>query len=337
MLPHSERDPWRRVWVSSFAVLLIIIAGTVAYMVLGLTFIDALYQTITTISTVGFREIGNTTTAWKITTMVVIVVGAGSALYTLGVVLENLVEGRLSDRLGRRRMERKVAAMQDHVIICGWGRVGRAIHETLADAGHTAVVIDIDPARAATAGDAVVLGDATDDDVLREAGIDRARCLVVALVNDSDNVYVTLSARGLRPDLLIVARARTDSAYAKLLQAGANRVVNPQQIGGARMAALAIQPAVADFLDVVMHDGGMEFRLAEARIVAGSALVGRTVQDAQIRDATGALVLAVREPDGSFVTNPSPSQTLRADQVLIVIGTAGEVGSLQAIASGAAD
>ncbi|MDP1793444.1 MAG: potassium channel protein [Acidimicrobiales bacterium] len=334
MPPPLEHDPWRRVWVSSFAVLLIVIAGTAAYMVLGLSFIDALYQTVTTISTVGFREIGEPTTAWKLTTIVVIIVGAGSALYTLGVVLENLVEGRLSDRLGRRRMERRVAGMKDHVIICGWGRVGRAIQESLSAAGDMAVVIDVDPARAASAGDSVVLGDATDDDVLREAGIERARCLVVALVNDSDNVYVTLSARALRPDLLIVARARTESAYAKLLQAGANRVVNPQQIGGARMAALAIQPAVADFLDVVMHDGGMEFRLAEARISEHSMLVGRTVQDAQIRDATGALVLAVREPDGTFLTNPSPTQTLCAEQVLIVIGTEGEISSLQSIAAG---
>jgi voltage-gated potassium channel len=334
MTPVSERDPWRRVWVSSSAVLLIIVAGTAAYMVLGLSVLDALYQTVTTISTVGFRELGDTTAAWKVTTIVVIVVGVGFALYTLGVVLENVVEGRLSDRIGRRRMERRISEMQDHVIICGWGRVGRAIRASLGNSGHESVVIDVDPERAASAGDRVVLGDATDDDVLRRAGIERARCLVVALVNDSDNVYVTLSARALRPDLLIVARARTEAAYSKLLQAGANRVVNPQQIGGARMAALATQPAVADFLDVVMHDEAMEFRLAEARIASESPLVGRTVQDAQIRDQTGALVLAVREPDGSFVTNPSAAQLLRAQQVLIAIGTAAEIASLQSVAEG---
>ncbi len=335
-MPERTHDQWRRVQVSSIAVLLIVAAGTVAYTVLGLSLIDALYQTVTTISTVGFREYGVTTTAWKITTMVVIIVGAGSALYTLGVVLETLVEGGLSDRRGRRRMERRMSAMENHTIICGWGRVGRAIYASLAGTGDDVVVIDVDPERAATAGDSVVEGDATDDDVLRRAGIERARCLVVALVNDSDNVYVTLSARSLRPDLLIVARARTESANAKLLQAGANRVVNPQQIGGARMAALASQPAVADFLDVVMHDGSLEFRLAEAEVGADSRFVGSTVQDAQIRDHTGALVLAVREPDGSFVTNPSPSHPLQAGQVLIAIGTAAQVASLQTAAGGAA-
>ncbi len=330
-MPERMRDPWRRVQVSGVAVLLITLAGTVAYTVLGLGLIDALYQTVTTISTVGFREYGQTTTAWKVTTMVVIVVGVGSALYTLGAVLETLVEGRLSDRLGRRRMERRISRMDNHTIICGWGRVGRAIYGSLSG---DVVVIDIDPERAATAGDAVVEGDATDDDVLRRAGIERARCLVVALVNDSDNVYVTLSARALRPDLLIVARARTEAANTKLLQAGADRVVNPQQIGGARMAALVSQPAVADFLDVVMHDGSLEFRLAEAPVSDESRLVGRTVQDAQIRAHTGALILAVREPSGDFVTNPSPAHLLRAGQVLIAIGTAAEIASLQSAAAG---
>ncbi len=144
---------------------------------------------------------------------------------------------------------------------------------------------------------------------------------MAALSNDSDNLYVTLSARSLRPDLFIVARSRTESADAKLIQAGANRVVNPQQIGGARMAALATQPAVADFLDVVMHDGSLEFRLAEIPLDEGSSLAGRTVREAQIRDRTGALVLAVRGSDGAFLTNPSPDVQLHAGQLLIAIGT----------------
>jgi voltage-gated potassium channel len=183
------------------------------------------------------------------------------------------------------------------------------------------VVIEHDPDRARDAGESTVQGDATDDDILREAGIERASALVAALSNDSDNLFVTLSARSLRPDLLIVARARTESADAKLLQAGASRVVNPQLIGGARMAALAIQPAVADFLDVVMHDGSLEFRLAEVPLDEGSRLAGHTLREAQIRDRTGALVLAVRGQDGTFLTNPSPDVQLHPGQLLIAIGT----------------
>jgi voltage-gated potassium channel len=211
--------------------------------------------------------------------------------------------------------------MQAHIIVCGWGRVGRTIADPLRGAGRSVVVIDRAPDRARGSGDATLEGDATDDDVLLAAGIERASALVAALSTDSDNLFVTLSARSLCPDLLIVARARTEPAAGKLLQAGATRVVNPQQIGGARMAALAVQPAVADFLDVVMHDGSLEFRLAEVPLDEGSLLAGRTMRDAQIRDHTGALVLAVRGSDGTFLTNPSPDIQLEAGQLLIAIGT----------------
>jgi voltage-gated potassium channel len=190
------------------------------------------------------------------------------------------------------------------------------------------VVIDQDPQRAAAAGSPSLEGDATDDEVLIDAGIQRAATLVAALSSDSDNLYVTLSARSLRPDIFIVARARTESAEPKLAQAGANRVVNPQQIGGARMAALATQPAVADFLDVVMHDGSLEFRLAEVHLERDSAVAGRTVREAQIRDRTGALILAVRGGDGGFLTNPSPDVHLEAGQTLIAIGTQEQLAAL---------
>lgn len=329
----GREDPWRRVQVSGLVLAAVTVGGTIAYRVLGLSLLDALYQTVTTISTVGFREYGEPTTAWKLTTLVVILVGAGSALYTLGVLLETLVEGRLTDRIERRRAQRRIASMDQHVIVCGWGRVGRTIAAHLQGAGHGVVIIEHDPERAAASDQLTVEGDATDDEVLRAAGIDRAATLVAALSNDSDNLYVTLSARALRPDIFIVARARTESADAKLRQAGADRVVNPQQIGGARMAALAIQPAVADFLDVVMHDGSLEFRLAEIALSESSALAGRTVREAHVRDQTGALVLAVRNPDGTFLTNPSPDVQLRAGQLLIAIGTLAQLDALRAAAA----
>ena len=307
--------------MSALVLLTVTLGGTAAYWRLGLPPLDALYQTVTTITTVGFREYGEPTTAWKVTTLVVIFLGVGSALYTLGVLLETVMEGRLTDRLDRRRTQRRIAAMQDHIIVCGWGRVGRTITSHLRGSGQAVVVVENDPTRAASSGESTVEGDATDDEVLRAAGIERASALVAALSNDSDNLFVTLSARSMRPDLLIVARARTESVDAKLLQAGANRVVNPQLIGGARMAALAVQPAVADFLDVVMHDGSLEFRLGDIPLDEGSLLAGRTLRQAQIRDRTGALVLAVRDAEGRFLTNPSPDVQLQAGQLLIAIGT----------------
>jgi voltage-gated potassium channel len=321
MPPPEPRDPWQRVRTAALVLGLVTVASTVAYILLGLSPLDALYQTVTTISTVGFREYGHTDTAWKLTTVVVILLGAGTALYTLGLFLETLVEGRLTDRLGRRRTARRIAAMQGHVIVCGWGRVGRTIAAHLQGAGTEVVVVDNDPSRVALVDGAAVEGDATDDDVLREAGIERAATLIAALSTDADNLYITLSARAMRPDLFIVARARMEAAEPKLAQAGANRVVNPQKIGGARMAALATQPAVADFLDVVMHDGSLEFRLGEVPLEQGSPLIGRTLRDTQIRDRTGALILAVRDSSGTFLTNPSPEVVLGADQLLIAIGT----------------
>ena len=148
-------------------------------------------------------------------------------------------------------------------------------------------------------------GDATSDEVLKEAGIDRARVLVTALNTDADNLFVTLTARSLRPDLFIVARARVESSEAKLAQAGADRVVNPQGIGGARMAAFVLQPHVAEFLDVVMHDGSLEFRLEEVPLPDGSPLAGKSLRDAHIRDSTGALILALRDADGRVHDQPA--------------------------------
>jgi voltage-gated potassium channel len=264
--------------------------------------------------------------------MLVILGGVGAVLYTLGVVVEAIVEGRLADVFGRRRMDRQLADVVDHLVVCGWGRVGRAIAANLG--GGEIVVIDRDPARADLVPGLVVEGDATDDDVLARAGIARAKALVAALDTDADNLYVTLSARRLRPDLFIVARARVDAAAPKLLQAGADRVVNPQSIGGARMAALVNQPHVADFLDVVMHDGSLEFRLEEVTVGEGSALAGTSIGDAHVRATTGALVLAVRQPDGSFRTNPPAGTVLQGGDVLIAIGTAEQIAALVREASG---
>jgi voltage-gated potassium channel len=314
---------------------LVIVVGTVGYLALGLSLLDALYQSVTTVTTVGFREIGEPTAGFRIFTIILVLLGVGSALYALGVLLEALVEGAIGERFGRRRMERELAQLSGHVIVCGWGRVGRAIAAALASNGPPLVVIDRDPERIATVTGVNIHGDATDDDVLRHAGVDRARALVAALDSDADNVYVTLAARRLCPDLFIVSRARVDTAEVLLAQAGADRVVNPQAIGGARMAALVAQPHVADFLDVAMHDAGLEFRLVELRVSEGSPVAGQSLRDAHLRDVTGALILAVRGPDGGFRTNPDPSELLNAGEVLISIGTETQLKALRTLVEGA--
>jgi len=310
--------------------------GSIGYVLLGFSPLNAVYQTVTTLATVGFREVEPLDAVGKIYTMVLILVGVGTVLTTFTVVVEALIEGSLRDVYGRRRMDRKIAGMSGHVIICGWGRVGQSIARYCAAADQPLVVIDTNPERLAGIPYPHLIGDATDDAVLRDAGIGRAKSLVAAIDTDAENLFVTLSGRSLRPNLFIVARARTLPSEEKLRRAGADRVVNPQAIGGERMAAFLLQPHVAEFVDVVMHDGSLEFRLEEVPLPEASPLVGRTIRESHLRDATGALVLALRTADGSFLTNPDPGTVFSGGQILIVVGTGEQTGALRELVLGRA-
>jgi voltage-gated potassium channel len=325
----------RPVAIGLLALAGIVVAGTIGYSVLGFGPLDALYQTVTTITTVGFREVEPLDQAGQVFTIVLILAGVGTALYTLTVGLELLVEGHVGELMERRRMDKRINALRDHVIVCGWGRVGRAIAGELAAAGRPLVVVDNDPERVAMiTAHPYILGDATSDDVLQRAGIDRASALVAALSTDAENLFITLSGRALQPGLFIVARAREESSVDKLSRAGADRVVNPQEIGGARMAAFVLRPHVTDFLDVVMHDRGIELRLEEIELQPGSPFEGLTLSEAKVRDQTGALVLALRDQSGVFVTNPDPATGLASGQILIAIGTESQLLTLS-LAAGA--
>ena len=320
----------RRIRIALSAFGLVLVGGTIGYVILGFGFLDAVYQTVTTVTTVGFREVNEFTAAGKVFTIVLVLVGVGTALYTLGVVLEALIEGHLREHLERRRMDRTIGRMRGHVIICGWGRVGQASAQYLTSTGQAVVIIDRDPARLEGHREhPTVLGDVTDDLVLESAGIAHARALIAALDTDADNVYVTLSGRALRPDLVIIARARTQSSKSKLLRAGANRAVNPQLIGGRRMASFALQPHVAEFLDVVMHDESLEFRMEQVVVADGSSVSGLTLQDAELVETTGALLLAIRSaPTAPFLANPAPDTMLAPQSILIAVGTPAQLDAL---------
>jgi voltage-gated potassium channel len=323
-------SPVRRIRLALVALAFVLIAGTVGYIVLGFGVLDAAYQTVTTVTTVGFREVRPLSEAGKAFTIGLILVGVGTALYTLTVLLEALIEGHLRLALEERRMDREIGRMSGHVIICGWGRVGRASARYLSAAGEKAVVIDRAADRLDSIGHPTVHGDVTDDRVLKAAGIDHARALIAALDTDADNVYVTLSSRALRPDLVIIARARTESSRSKLVRAGADRVVNPQLIGGRRMASFALQPHVAEFFDVVMHDEEPDFSVEQVEIRPGSAVAGRRLGDAALAEQTGALILAVRSgPDGRFVANPGPDTSLAEGMILIAVGQPVELEALR--------
>ena len=322
-------QPVRRLRIALLGLLLVMAAGTVGYVVLGFSLLDALYQTVTTVATVGFREVQPLDAAGMVFTMVLILVGVSIALYTFGVALEALIEGHLWTHLERRRMDRHIDRMFDHVIICGSGRVGRASAAYLQATGRNVVVIDRDSERLKGIECPHVLGDVSDDQTLQAAGIERARALIAALDTDADNVYVTLTSRALRNDLVIIARARDESSKSKLIRAGANRAVNPQMIGGRRMAAFALQPDVAEFLDVVMQHENLEFRIEQVNIEPDSPLAGHSLRDAALRELTGVLLLAVRTGDGPYIADPPPDTRLESTTVLIAVGTHDQINALR--------
>lgn len=322
----------RRLGVALAGLAAVTVLGTVGYLLLGFTLLEALYQTVTTVATVGFREVRPLSPVGMVFTIVLIVVGVGVVLYNLGMIFEALTEGHLRQNLERRRMDKKIGSLRGHVIVCGYGRVGRAACEQLVANGLDVVVVDTNPALAEEADGLYLVGDVTDDAVLRRAGVEHARALVVSLESDADTVYATLSARALRDDLVIVARARTTDSAQKMIMAGATHAVNPQRIGGRRLAVFALQPDVAEFLDVVMHEENLDFRIQQVEVETSSPLDGHDLADLDVRGHTGALVLALRPAPGKpLEANPPPTTVVHTGAVLIAMGTPEELEALSAL------
>lgn len=320
----------RRIRTIIGALAAVTIFGVVGYLLLGFPLLDALYQTVTTLAAVGYREVHPLTPAGQVFTMVFIAIGVGTFLYSITVMVGVLVEGDLQRYIGSRQMDSQIRRLADHVIICGYGRVGKATTDYLLATGVAVVVVDRDADILAGLGDvAHLVGDVTNDDMLRNAGIARARALVVALDTDQDTVYVVLSARALNPDMVIVAQARTAEARDKLVLAGATRAVNPQLIGGRRLAAFALQPDVAEFMDVVMQDGELDYRMQQVSIPSRSPLAGHTLGELDLPSRFGASVLAVRSPhQGPFTAHPADDVRLEPGSVLITFGTSAQVQAL---------
>ena len=329
-------DGRRRVRLGLCALTAIALIGTLWYwLVEGFGLVDSLYQAVTTISTVGFREIHDLGARGRLFTTGLIVVGVGFAFYTLTGMAEDLFEHHFT-KWGRRRMERRIETLDGHVVLCGYGRVGVTVLSLIAE-HRPIVVIDVDPQRCVEAGDAghlSVEGDATEDEVLERAGIRKADILVISLQSDADAISTVLSARVLHPELRIVARANSASSEAKLARAGVDHVVNPLHLGATRLATFALQPAVADFMDVMSAEGPLEFRLEELVMPEGSTLEGVSLAAARIRETTGALLLALREPGGAFQSNPGGDTVLRPGDTLIAIGTSAQLEKLDHLLRG---
>lgn len=321
----------RHLILGMITLVVVITVGTLGYAAIeGWPLYDALYMTIITITTVGFGEVHPLSPVGRGFTMGLLVAGVGAAMYTLTALVGFFVERQFEPNFRRRRMRNHVAKLDRHFILCGYDRVGREVARIFKNEKADFVVVEIDQEaieRAEKDGCLWIQGDATDDNVLREAGIERARGLVSALGNDVDNTYVTLSARNLRQDLFIVARASGEGFDSKLRRAGADRVIHPETTGGRRMAMLALRPIAIDFIETLMGRHGEEFLLEELLVGEGSPLPGLTLQQAK-QHLGSAMVIGIKRASGYFA-QPNADTILEPGDALIVIGTREQLKQLE--------
>src|SRR6266702_5669337 len=322
---------FRHLKIAIFLVLSVLALGIVGYMLIEhLSFIDALYTTIDMMATVG-NVVHPLSEAGRIFTMAIIVLGVGSLLYTFGAGMEYVIEGHFNQAIRRRFMENKIAALRNHYIVCGLGRVGSQIAEDFATRRIPFVIIDEKEEMVRNSiqrGYLALQGDATSDDVLREAGIQHAKCLLVATDNDATNISITLTARHLSSKLFIVARANHNETEAKLKLAGADRVLSPYTIGGHRMANLALQPGVIEFFDTITKAGDVELAVQEVVVPANSPLVGKTLVEAQNTLSYGTMLVALKRPSGVMPGSRLEAR-IEVGDIVIVVGAVEQLAAFK--------
>jgi len=322
----------RRVLLAVTALAALLVAGTVAFhQALHETWMQSLYRTVVTVSLTGLDTVPRNDESRAIS-IVLVVAGLTIFAYVAAILVEGIAGGVFTGALAERRRRRTIEHLSEHYIICGYGRVGRRVAAEFRESGIDYVVLDfsreaIEAAR--EAGDLFVEGTGTEDEDLAEAGLLRARGLVASSDSDSDNLYIALSARAARPDLLIVARASDEDAARKLRLAGADRVVQPYSTAGKEMAKLVLRPQVAAFLDIVSTSGGPELRFEEIEVKASCEHAGKSIRELKVREVTGAMIVALRKQDGTFDTTPTPEALLGVGDVMIAAGTPEELRRLE--------
>jgi voltage-gated potassium channel len=329
--------PTQRFSIALGTLTALVVIGVLGYVTLeGLGFEDALYLTIVTLTTIGYGDVVPHTTAGRVFTMALILVGLGNVFYIASVAAEMVIEGHLRDVLGRNAMQRRINGLRDHVIVCGYGRFGRVVADEIRKNDSPLVVIDVDPAREEElkrAGVPYLIGSALDDDVLAQAGLDRAAAIVVATPSDPDNVFITLSIREKSQTIRIHARGESDAALRRLELAGANQAMTAYHSGGRRMAASILRPTVVDFLELSLPGHKQDVALEEVHVGGGSKLIGRTI--AQIEEGCARLrVVGVRRGEDEMRVVPETSTAIAADDLLVVIGAGDSLRQLAADAAG---
>ncbi len=313
----------RKIIFLTSILLALLVVGSLGFVWLeGWSYFDALYMTVATLTTLGGGEVQPLSKLGRIYTMVLVLAGMGVLLYIVTSLARVVVEGEIKAALGRRKLVKLIKGLQDHYIICGFGRIGEIIARQLKERGIPVVIIENKPenlSRLEEAGYYVVAGDATREEVLQEAGIDRARGLVSVVSSDADNVYIVLTARSLQPGLYIVARAEESGAEKKLLRAGADRVESPYEMGGRKMAHAILRPTVTTFMELAMTEG-VEWSMEEVRVGEGSALAGVALKDSGIRQKLDLILVALKRADGEMLFNPTLETPILAGDTLIALG-----------------
>ena len=320
---------WKRLVQVLILIGFIISFGTAGYIFIeGWSFLDALYMTVTTLTTVGYREIRELSDAGRWFTIILIIGGVGTMLYALSTGARFMLEGELQEIYGRRRLEKKMKELKDHYIICGYGRMGKIIVKELKDERVKFVVIEKDPVIHEKEEAFVIAGDATQDEILKEVGIERAKGLITVLSTDAENLYVVLSAKGLNPHLFIVARAGEEGSEQKLLRAGADRVISPYHIGGLRIAHTVLKPAVVDFIELATKSGNIDLQLEEITIPDLSDYSGLSLDQCGFGKELGVIIVGIKKPTGDMKFNPTYLTLIEPGDTLIALG---EVSKLKVL------
>lgn len=330
-------SPRKKLQVALSAIVVVIAFGTIGFkVILHGGWFDSFYFTLITLTTIGYGEPEGMTEGARYFTAALIILGVGTLTYALSSAAQAVIESELLSTFGKRRMYRDISKLTNHYIICGAGRVGSGVIRDVARSGHDFVVIEGDEGiadRLLTQGYLVLMGDATNDDVLKGAGIERARGIVCAVSSDPDNLYITLTARDLNKNVRIVARANDESAIGRLLRAGADRVVSPAITGSTRMSQMLLRPAVADFMELATMTERLELEIEQIEIEQDSPFIDRALKDAGIRSEHGVIVIAIRRSGGEMIFNPSADTIIEENDALVVIGSHASLEALERLAN----
>jgi voltage-gated potassium channel len=349
MRPPALLRAWRYRWPRRIVLLvvvplLLVLAGTFGYYFIEShyapeehwTLLDSLYMTVITFSTIGYGEVHPLSDAGKVFTICLILGGVFTFVYTATEIIRTVVSGEVAEMLGKQQREHDLAEIKRHIIVCGYGRMGKLVCQEFSRDGVPFVLIDVNEEALRDfnlAHGLTLAGDATSDEVLRHAGIDRARALVTVMASDADNLFTTLSARLLRSDLFIVARVEAAGSETKLLRAGANRVVSPYQIGGTRVAQAVLRPTVVDFIELATRTEHIDLQLEEARLGPASPLAGATLKDSRLRTDLKVIIVAIKKANGHMQYNPAPETILEPGDTLVAIGHREQLLQLEAMAN----